>query len=278
MQHGLEFLLSVQARDGNLGGNGTLYEKMYCHAMASFALSEAYAMTRDERLQSAVRRAIGYTLSAQHGGTGGWRYQPGEPGDTSQLGWQFMALKSAELAGIPIPADTRAGMIRYLSSVSSGKHGGLGSYQPGHKPTRTMTAEALVCKQFLGMARSNPSGPEAGNFILGELPGQGEPNFYYWYYATLGMYQLQDEHWQQWNQALQSALVGSQRTAGDKAGSWDPDPVWALTAAGLTAQPWVLCAWRSITATCRSMSKRPGEPSRRSERTLGGWRLGIGVR
>ncbi len=138
-----------------------------------------------------------------------------------------MALKSADLAGIPIPAETRAGMIRYLGSVSSGKHGGLASYRPGHKPTRTMTAEALVCRQFLGMARANPAGNEAGNFLLEELPGEREPNFYYWYYATLGMYQLQDEHWQRWNKALQSALVGSQRSDGDKTGSWDPDPIWA---------------------------------------------------
>ncbi len=226
VRRGLEYLLSVQAADGNLGGNATLYEKMYCHAMASFAMSEAYAMTHDDRLQKPVRRAIGYTLSAQHGTTGGWRYQPGEAGDTSQLGWQFMALKSAELAGIAIPPETRSGMIRYLGSVASGKQGGLSSYRPGHKPSRTMTAEALVCRQFLGMARSNPAGGEAGTFLLEELPGEREPNFYYWYYATLGMYQLQDEHWQKWNKALQTTLIGSQRTEGDKAGSWDPDPIW----------------------------------------------------
>ena len=35
-------------------------------------------------------------------------------------------------------------------------------------------------------------------------------NLYYWYYGTLGMYQLQGDHWQRWNEALQAALVGQQ--------------------------------------------------------------------
>ena len=58
--------------------------------------------------------------------------------------------------------------------------------------TPPMTAEALVCWQFLGMDRKHPAGKtEAGEHILGELPpGKGKPgNIYYWYYATLGMYQ-----------------------------------------------------------------------------------------
>ncbi len=226
VRRGIDFLITVQAADGNLGGQGTIYEKMYCHAMATFALSECCAMSQDDRLREPVQRAINYTLRAQQPGGGGWRYQPREQGDMSQLGWQFMALKSAELAGIPIPPETRQGMLRFIGSVTSGKHGGLAGYRPGHRATRTMTAEALVCRQFLGLQRSNPACDEAGDFILAELPGQREPNFYYWYYGTLAMYQLQGERWQRWNEALQTALVGSQRTEGRLAGSWDPDPVW----------------------------------------------------
>ncbi len=77
-------------------------------------------MTHDPRLEKPVRRAIAYTVASQDPRGGGWRYRPGDPGDTSQLGWQLMALKSAELAGIPMPASTRSGIIRFLQSVSSG--------------------------------------------------------------------------------------------------------------------------------------------------------------
>ena len=202
VRRGLEYLMRTQAADGNLGGHAAMFEFMYCHAMATCALSEAYGMTRDDRLREPVRRAIGYTLAAQDPKGGGWRYKPGDAGDTSQLGWQLMALKSAELAGIPIPERTRQGIIRYLQSVSAGQYGGRASYRPGEQTTRSMTAEALVCWQFLGLAREHPACNEAGDFLLGELPGEGTFNLYYWYYATLGMYQLQGDHWQRWNEAL----------------------------------------------------------------------------
>jgi hypothetical protein len=227
VRRGLEFLLSVQESDGCLGSTTNRYERMYCHAMATCALSEAFAMTADERLQPAVRRAIGYTLQAQDRVTGGWRYMPSDPGDTSQLGWQLMALKSAELAGIPIPQATRDGISRFLRSVASGRSGGLACYQPSRPiASRSMTAEALVCRQFMGIVDSPSTQREASSFVLEELPGAGRTNHYYWYYATLGMYQLQGEPWRRWNEALQTNLLAAQRHDAALAGSWDPDPVW----------------------------------------------------
>jgi hypothetical protein len=226
VRRGLEFLLAIQSGDGSLAGPADRFAAMYCHAMAAFALSEAYAMTGDSRLSGPVHRAIGYTLAAQDPAGGGWRYSPRDPGDTSQLGWQLMALRSAELAGIAIPAATRANMVRYLQSVASGRQGGLASYRPHERPTRTMTAEALACWQFLGMARQHPAAAEAAEFLLGELPGQGRPNFYYWYYATLATFQLQGEPWQRWNDAMRTHLLAIQEKAEPLAGSWDPDPVW----------------------------------------------------
>ena len=227
----MEFLISVQGRDGNLAGEAETYAFMYCHGMATLALSEAYAMTGDKRLEAPLKSAINYTIAAQIPLTGGWRYKARESaaelGDTSQLGWQLMSLKSAELAGIDVPSTTRDGMVRFLKSVSFGAYGGIASYQPGvRKPSRTMTAEALVCRQLLGMSRENPASDEAGDYLLGELPGTERINFYYWYYATLGMYQLQGEHWQRWNEALQTTLIGRQRVDGAAAGSWDPECIW----------------------------------------------------
>ncbi|MGD0517875.1 MAG: hypothetical protein ABSA26_10105 [Thermoguttaceae bacterium] len=226
MRRGLEYLLRIQAPDGSLGGKGQAYEFMYCHAMAACAISEAYGMTHDPRLEKPVRRAIGFTVAAQDSRGGGWRYRPGDPGDTSQLGWQLMALKSAELAGIPMPAPTRSGIIRFLRSVSSGSQGGLASYRPGEGPSRPMTAEALVCWQFLGLPREHPACNEAGDYLLAELPGSGVANDYYWYYATIAMYQLQGDYWQRWNEALQSTLISRQVKDGPLAGSWNTDTLW----------------------------------------------------
>jgi hypothetical protein len=113
-----------------------------------------------------------------------------------------------------------------LKTVASGLSGGKASYRPGEAPSRTMTAEALVCKQFLGMARENPASNEAGDYLMSQLPGADKINLYYWYYGTLGMYQLQGEYWRRWNEALQSTLVSRQRVDGDEAGSWDPECIW----------------------------------------------------
>jgi hypothetical protein len=226
IRRGLEFILRSQAPDGNLGGEASTYAFMYCHAMATFALSEAYGMTSDERLREPVYRAIDYTLKAQDPSGGGWRYKPGDPGDTSQLGWQLMALRSAELAGVPIPEICRRRAREYLESVSSGQYGGLASYRPGERVSRPMTAEALACRQFLGVPAANPAAREAGNYLLAELPGSRSPNFYYWYYGTLGMDYLQGTYWERWNRALQRTLLARQRKGGHLAGSWDPDTVW----------------------------------------------------
>lgn len=223
---GLQYLVNSQRADGSLGGQANVYAYMYCHAMATFALSEAYGMTRDHRLRDPIQRALRYTVAAQDPSGGGWRYNPGDPGDTSQLGWQLMALKSAELAGIPIPERCRQGVLKYIDSVTSGHYGGLAAYRPGEAVSRPMTAEALACRQFLGLSADHPAGREAGDFILAELPGSAETNLYYWYYGTLATYNLQGRYWQRWNEALKKTLLRTQKSTPHLNGSWDPDTVW----------------------------------------------------
>jgi hypothetical protein len=226
VERGLEYLVRVQKPDGSLAGEANLVAAMYCHAMAALAIGEAYAMTSDPRFEGPLRRAVAYTVAAQDPSGGGWRYRPRDPGDTSQLGWQVMVLASAESSGIPIPETARQAARHYLRAVSSGRYGGLAAYRVGQRASRPMTAEALVCRQFLGIAAESPTAGEAGDYLLGELPGQGRDNLYYWYYGTLAMYHLQGEHWRQWNDAMQRTLLARQRRSGDLAGSWDPTTVW----------------------------------------------------
>ncbi|MCO6457171.1 MAG: hypothetical protein J5I93_17890 [Pirellulaceae bacterium] len=226
VQHGLEYLVRNQKSDGNLAGPARLFAVMYCHGMASLALSEAYAMTGDQRLRPFVERAVGYTVMAQHATSGGWRYQPGDQGDMSQFGWQVMALKSAELAGIPVPERTYTASLRFLRSVSSGRHGGLASYRQGEQVSRTMTAEALACRCFLGLPRETAAEQEAASFVLEQPASDGQLNLYYCYYAALALFQVQGEAWEQWQPAMRKTLLDAQRTSGPQAGSWDPHTVW----------------------------------------------------
>ena len=68
---------------------------MYGHGLATIALSEAYGLTGDSQVGQAAQGAVNFILAAQNSKDGGWRYNPKDPGDTSVLGWQLTALKSA---------------------------------------------------------------------------------------------------------------------------------------------------------------------------------------
>lgn len=226
VRRGLDYLTRQQRADGSLGGEAETYAFMYCHGMALLALSEALGMTNDLELELSVRRGATYSLRAQDPVSGGWRYRPGDRGDTSQLGWQIMALKSAERAGFDVPPGVWTAADRFLNSVASGSKRGLASYRPGERTSRAMTAEALVSRQFVGLGLYNKAAAEAADFVSAELPGTGVANVYYWYYATLGLYQLQGDRWQTWNKALTAELLRTQVTDGDATGSWAPDGVW----------------------------------------------------
>jgi hypothetical protein len=117
-------------------------------------------------------------------------------------------------------------MVRFLGSVSTGTHQGLASYRPGSGATRTMTAEALACRLFLELDTEAGMIDEAVQFVMQELPTDGPMNLYYWYYATLALFQTGGESWETWNASLQERLIAAQLTAGRLAGSWSTATIW----------------------------------------------------
>jgi hypothetical protein len=224
-EKGLNFLIDQQKPDGDLRGKSQVVG-MYCHAMATLALCEAYALTGDERLRDPVERAVAFLVGARARDKMAWRYAPGAPvGDTSILGWIVMCLKSAKEVGIPIPDESsvRQGTLLWLNQVASGQSKGLARYQPSERETPTMTAEAWVCRQFLGVGGPGPASTEAAEFLLKHDSDKGPTNVYYWYYATLALYQHGGESWTEWNGRIRDRIVALQRTTGHQTGSWDPD-------------------------------------------------------
>ena len=102
LDRALRWLIRQQSEDGFLGGKANRYARMYCHGMATIALGEAYGMTHDESLKEPLTRAVQFIIDAQNTKDGGWRYVPGQISDMSIFGWQLMALKAAQNAGIKI--------------------------------------------------------------------------------------------------------------------------------------------------------------------------------
>ncbi len=219
---GLAYLIQKQKPDGSLAGNASPYAATYSHGMAALAMCEAAAITKDPSAVTAASRAVANTIRLQHPTSGGWRYLPGDTGDLSQLGWQAMVLDAGYRAKIPIDRRSIAGVRRFLKTVRAGTHGGLASYRKDEAPSRTMTAEALATRLLIGEQIPEAEITEAEQYLLQQPPGVGQDNYYYWYYATLALHQLQDDAWQQWNASLQQRLLATQRSDG----SWPADSVW----------------------------------------------------
>jgi hypothetical protein len=223
---GLQWLTAHQREDGDLYTGGDRNSHMYAHAIATIALTEAYALSQEPTLVEPTQRALNFIILSQHSRTGGWRYQPGEEGDTSVVGWQVMALKSGQMAGLNVPDGTFAGAEHWLRRVEgTGTSAGRFGYVD-RRPTPAMTAEALLCLQFLGAGRDDPRLRLGLDYLSQYLPGQSENSSYYWYYATQVMFHAQGEQWTQWNDAVKTQLLPKQTTRGLLAGSWDPDDQW----------------------------------------------------
>ncbi|RLT16915.1 MAG: hypothetical protein DWI26_03320 [Planctomycetota bacterium] len=246
VHRGLSYLCQQQFPSGDLSGRNQIgqqptvrYARMYSHGIAAIALAEAYALTQDQDLVVPVKNAVDYSLKAMNPRTGGWRYDfaSEDPGDTSQFGWQAMLLNSASVSNAaPLGGHHRVLLQRFLDSVSTGKSGGLAVYRnlnPQSRPASeqasvAMTAEAFAMRTMLGLPMSAQATREAKQMLLSQLPGSSEPNFYYWYYATLALYQSQphSEAWTLWNEAIKRELLATQVSQGDTAGSWDPRCIW----------------------------------------------------
>ncbi len=93
-----------------------------------------------------------------------------------------------------------------------------------------MTAEGLLCLQFLGSNRNDVRMRNGADWLLKELPEQQQKRTsYYWYYATYALFQYGGDHWKQWQKKLETAVVKNQHRDGSKknlVGSWDPIGAW----------------------------------------------------
>jgi hypothetical protein len=242
VRRGLEWLTAHQNGDGDLfvGPPGMAY--LYSHAIATMALCEAYGLSQDPSLKESAQRAVNFICGAQDPLGGGWRYFPGQPGDTSVFGWNIFALRSAHLAGLKVPQKVLKGCSKYLDQAALDKHRITYSYQPGRQRginlDAVMTTEALLSRQLLGWPRDFPALIKGVGMISAHLQESGERNIYYWYYATQLLHNMKGDKWERWNLKIREGLISMQiKDATCAHGSWDPfqpqSDVWARTAGRL---------------------------------------------
>jgi len=221
VERGLYYLsnrMKVQNGAGNLAeGGGNLYS----HGICAIVLCEAYAMTHDKALMAPAQLSLNYTMFAQDPVGGGWRYSAKQPGDTSAVGWQLMALKSGHMAYLQVNPATIQGAIRFLDSVQSDSGAKYGYTGPGAGPATT--AVGLLSRMYLGWKKDNPA-LQKGVEYLGTLQKSQKNNMYFNYYATQVMRHTGGEPWEKWNKDMRDSLVESQSQTGHEKGSWHMKP------------------------------------------------------
>ncbi len=188
---------------------------MYAQGIAAIALCEAYALLEEESLREPAQAAIDFIVKAQHE-QGGWRYYPGQPGDTTVFGWKIMALNSARLAGLEVPQEVLDRAGEFLDLVAEDEGAFYGYMAAGQSPGPT--AIGLLSRMYYGWSRDDPR-LQQGVRYLEEL-GPSRSDMYFNYYAHQVMHHHEGPGWDAWNQELREFLIATQSSEGHQNGSW----------------------------------------------------------
>jgi hypothetical protein len=250
VKNGLKWLMSVQDDKGCFGDRiGQHFA--YDHACAALAMVEAYGMTQAKPLRQSAQNGIGFVLAAQNPYSG-WRYQfpPDGTSDTSVTGWMVMVLKSGDMAGLKIDEASIQSAMSWINEMTDPATGRTGYVMMGSGPSRlteflqifpperseAMTAVGVLTRVFAGgTAESDPMISKGADLMAAKPPvwdtTTGDIDFYYWYYATLAMFQVGGPRWDRWNEAIKTAIIDHQRNKPneDEFGSWDPMDPWSKT-------------------------------------------------
>jgi hypothetical protein len=199
----------------------------YTTLIATYALCEAYGMTKNPVCKEAAEKALQRIVDNQSP-TGGWDYKLNKAStrdDLSYGGWAIQALKAGKMAGLhPKGLDECIKKAIRCLKTRNFRRGGF-NYTAGGGPTG-LTATGCLCMQLLGYANQSEV-TEALDFMRnwkpgfqavakaakpqGELPGSAPQ--YYCYYAAQCKYQAgmcegataaNKKTWVEWNAAMKA--------------------------------------------------------------------------
>jgi hypothetical protein len=203
-----------------LGGGG------YVNGIATYALCEAYGMTKIPFLKPAAEKGLEALIKGQQP-CGGWDYSYAKTKrwDTSVVGWQVQALKAGYVAGCEnpgIPSGIESAS-RFLRNVAYA-NGKFGYSTPG-SGSWGVHAAGTLCLQLIGEAGCNEA--KTGVTKLDEnftpvwnndaMVSDHSNPAYAWYYATQVMFHAGQTTWKKWNKVFSPMVVANQKSDGH----WD---------------------------------------------------------
>lgn len=252
------YLRKVQDNDGCFGPKEDDHF-VYNHSICAMAMAEAYGLSGDQVLKPIADKGVEFILKSQNPGLG-WRYgvQPGV-NDSSVTGWMVLALKSCKMAGLEFDTSkcyADAAEWYKLVTVDVAGYPKTGYDSPGSNNARlrssqefdhnpSMDAIYVMSMLFMDKADLNDKTIKALSRVCIEkdyLPtwDQYKIDYYYWYYASLALYQVGGSTWKTWEGAMSKTLLDNQRgykeqdkkenlttkEALDEHGSWDSVDAW----------------------------------------------------
>ena len=215
VEKGIRYLVENQAETGlfkSKDGNN------YAHPIATYALCEAYTLTKVPMLKTAAERALKHIVRGQHP-NGGWDYnmKQTERDDTSYMGWCAQAIKAGHMAQdleVEGLEDAFKNAVKGFKK-NSAKNGGFGYTDGG--PTG-LSGVGTLCMQLLGASKEEEVGKalaylEPCQFSFENWKAQpynGASPIYYWYYITQAKFHAGGANWTKWNTMFQPELIKRQ--------------------------------------------------------------------
>ncbi len=221
----IRYLVDRQTESGHFidtddGENAPYKAGTYGQAIATYAISEAYALCRIPSLKSSMERAVDVIMAGQQN-TGMWfyRYEKGSLANNSVSGWQMQALKAAQMAGASNPGLKDA-LERAIARLKTRQvDDGMFFYiqtNPGSRRDHGNTAVAVLCLQLLGHANTQEA--RRGMLALRDasLEWHSPPSWpmSVWYYITQAKFHQGGQVWSRWNEQFARAYTRNQNDDG----------------------------------------------------------------
>jgi hypothetical protein len=227
VQRGIVYLVNLGMKNnGRMASNFTVVSWAYEHAIATYALAEAYTFCKELKhevpnLREVTEKAGQFIIDNQNE-NGGWAYsyvkkKTGHT-DVSVVGWQIQSLKACSHTGITYrgmgPSISKG--LKYITSCQNA-NGGYGYSGPASANAEyfTLTGVGMLCNQMWG--RGGGELHKAARYILQNSKFEFNSKYcdlYGHYYESQAMMQRGGDDWKQYNSMFRDQLLNNQQADG----------------------------------------------------------------
>jgi TPR repeat protein len=219
VRRAIESLISTPPEDSGItqGNRGS-----YSHPIRTYALCEAYAMTKQRKLKPFAEKATEAIIKGQHE-SGGWAYGyrkgPTAHVDLSVTGWNVQALKAATLTGLRLDGLELA-MDKAMAYVKRCQdEDGKFAYKEGTSGKASLTGAGVLCLQLWKNAKSHEVQKGLEWIVNNQAREWSKVDVYAWYYHAQACFQATGvnggaKYWKAWNEDFQQIVCSAQESDG----------------------------------------------------------------